>query len=247
MNNRFIIIVPVYNAVKYIEDCLESILSQDYDNYELVVMDDCSTDGTWEKIGQVCNRHGASFSMCRNESRLECPLANFIKGVELFSFDKKDILCFVDGDDALAGDDVLPYLNSVYQDPEVWLTYGQFMPMSLKYPPFCKPIPDTRLYRKSKLWMASHLKTFRRGLFDKINDKDLRGVDGNYYKRVADTAIIYPMIEMCGQKHMRFIEKILYIYNDMNPASEMYTNAIEQERLAKEIREKPCYEELTAL
>jgi hypothetical protein len=84
-------------------------------------------------------------------------------------------------------------------------------------------------------------------LWDKIIDADLRGSDGEYYKRVADCAYLYPMIEMCGQRHMRFIEKILYIYNDMNPASEMYTNAIEQERLAKEIREKPCYEELTAL
>ena len=42
------VMVPVYNAKEFIVECLDSILSQDYQNLELVVSDDCSTDGTQE-------------------------------------------------------------------------------------------------------------------------------------------------------------------------------------------------------
>ena len=40
------VMVPVYNAEDYIEECLDSILNQDYKNIEIVVSDDCSSDNT---------------------------------------------------------------------------------------------------------------------------------------------------------------------------------------------------------
>ncbi len=44
------IIVPVYNVQDYIAECIESILSQDYQDYELIIVDDGSTDAS----GQIC-------------------------------------------------------------------------------------------------------------------------------------------------------------------------------------------------
>ena len=43
---RFSIIIPVYNVEKYLGECLESIAGQDYDDYEVVIVDDGSTDGS---------------------------------------------------------------------------------------------------------------------------------------------------------------------------------------------------------
>ena len=47
------IIIPVYNAEKYISECLDSILSQSFTDFELLLIDDGSKDKTWEKIEEA--------------------------------------------------------------------------------------------------------------------------------------------------------------------------------------------------
>lgn len=49
----FSVIVPVYNVEKYIGKCIESILSQNYDSYELLLIDDGSTDAS----GRICDEY----------------------------------------------------------------------------------------------------------------------------------------------------------------------------------------------
>jgi len=46
MNPKYSIIIPARNGGKYLEACIETIITQSYDNYELIVSDDHSTDGT---------------------------------------------------------------------------------------------------------------------------------------------------------------------------------------------------------
>lgn len=43
---KFSIIIPAYNVADYLENCVESILKQAYDNYEIIIVDDGSTDET---------------------------------------------------------------------------------------------------------------------------------------------------------------------------------------------------------
>ncbi|OQS57845.1 glycosyl transferase family A, partial [Actinobacillus suis] len=40
------IIMPVYNAEEYIEEAIKSVLNQTYSNWELILVDDCSTDNS---------------------------------------------------------------------------------------------------------------------------------------------------------------------------------------------------------
>ena len=40
------VIIPIYNAEKYIEQCLKSLLNQTLKNFEVIVIDDCSTDNS---------------------------------------------------------------------------------------------------------------------------------------------------------------------------------------------------------
>ncbi len=55
------VIVPVYNEEKYLRRCIDCILSQDYENLELVLMDDGSDDGS----AAICESYAASDLRCR--------------------------------------------------------------------------------------------------------------------------------------------------------------------------------------
>ena len=51
------IIVPVYNCEEYIEKCIDSILHQTYQNFELIVINDGSKDNTLEKLKKYINKN----------------------------------------------------------------------------------------------------------------------------------------------------------------------------------------------
>ena len=51
--SKISIIVPVYNASRYIDDCIKSILSQDFNEFELLLIDDGSKDNS----GNICDEY----------------------------------------------------------------------------------------------------------------------------------------------------------------------------------------------
>lgn len=48
--NLISVIIPVYNREKSIDVAVQSVLAQSYTNFELILVDDCSTDGSWETL-----------------------------------------------------------------------------------------------------------------------------------------------------------------------------------------------------
>ncbi|MGM0275390.1 MULTISPECIES: glycosyltransferase family 2 protein [Enterococcus] len=47
------VIIPTFNAEKSIKKAIDSILNQTYQNFEIIICDDCSTDGTWEILKEL--------------------------------------------------------------------------------------------------------------------------------------------------------------------------------------------------
>lgn len=54
----FSILIPVYNVEKYLEECLKSVLNQDFRDYEIIIVDDGSTDDS----PQICDRYQKLYS-----------------------------------------------------------------------------------------------------------------------------------------------------------------------------------------
>ena len=48
MHDKVVVIVPVYNVKRYLEQCIRSLKIQDYDHFEVILVDDGSTDGSGE-------------------------------------------------------------------------------------------------------------------------------------------------------------------------------------------------------
>ena len=70
------VIIPVYNGAAWIEECLESVLSQTWENFEVLVLDDHSTDGTTQIVQETARkdqriqlilRNGKGVSAARNQ------------------------------------------------------------------------------------------------------------------------------------------------------------------------------------
>ncbi|MDN7242660.1 glycosyltransferase [Planococcus sp. N028] len=89
------IIVPVYNSESYIGNCITSILKQTYENIEVLLIDDGSTDGS----GKVCNAYAQSDNRIRVVHQENAgPSAARNKGIEAA---RGEYVQFVDGDDTI--------------------------------------------------------------------------------------------------------------------------------------------------
>lgn len=51
------VVLPVYNAAEYLELALNSILTQTYKNFEFIIVDDCSTDGSFKILQEYANKY----------------------------------------------------------------------------------------------------------------------------------------------------------------------------------------------
>ena len=134
MENRYRIIIPAYNCGKWIRRCIWSVVNQNFLNneydgrYQAVFLDDCSIDNTFQVVQNTIQESGEHklnwrfFRRNRNVGALE----NIVYGINSICFNDEDIIILLDGDDALFSNDVITYLDSVYQDPKIQMTYGQY-------------------------------------------------------------------------------------------------------------------------
>ena len=93
MNDLISIVLPVYNGAKYLRESIDSVLAQTYTNWELLIMDDCSTDETPEIVLEYVEKD-PRIHYYRNEQNLRLP-RNLNKG---FSLTKGDYLTWTSDD-----------------------------------------------------------------------------------------------------------------------------------------------------
>jgi len=239
---NFKVIIPVFNSQDWISKCLESLISQKCTNWQSVVIDDNSTDGTLEQIKSVIKKHDvmSNFKVLKRSLNVGA-LENIVYGISMICSDDEDVIVLLDGDDWFPNDEVLSYLNDVYLKEDVWVTYGSFESHLGIHSGFCKPISvPIESYRKST-WVTSHLRTFKYWLWKNVKNEDLKDHAGKYYSMAWDMAIMFPLLEMSGMDKIKFIDRIMYVYNDMNPINDFRKNIMNQISTANEIKSKKPY------
>lgn len=241
-DKKFVIVIPSYNNKNWCEKNIQSSLNQDYTNYRIIFTDDCSSDGTFEKVAElVKNSSNANrVTLVKNTVRIGA-LANLYNMIHSCKDD--EIILTLDGDDWLANNNVLNILNRVYSDNDFWVTYGQYQNSSDGGRGISQPYPrdvvDNTSFRQYT-WCASHLRTFYSWIFKKIKKEDLQQ-NGEFYSMTWDFAIMFPMLEMAGT-HSAFISDILYIYNLDNPINDHKVNISLQQNLDRHLRGKEKYQ-----
>jgi len=105
------VITVTFNSSAYVRDAIDSVLAQQYTNFEYIIGDDCSTDNTWDIIGEYNDPRIRKY---RNAENLqEYPNRN--KAIEMAT---GKYLLFIDGDDILLTHGLGYYVAMIEKFPE---------------------------------------------------------------------------------------------------------------------------------
>lgn len=198
---KFSILVAYYNNYNYFTECYDSILKQTYQEYEIVLVDDCSTDDSYQKIIEL-TKDNPKVKIFRNEENSGVGLTKK-RCIDLAS---GEICGFVDPDDTLT-ENALQIIIENYSENNI-VVYSQFYECDAKLNPI-KLFPHSRAIKNgNKLFFnvffeATHFFTFKREAYYKtsgINDKLTSAVDQDLYLKLYEIG------------NFKFVKAPLYYY-----------------------------------
>jgi len=227
--NRFRIITPSFNNKKWTDVNIDSVLDQTYDNYTVLYVDDCSTDGTYDAVMKKVGNN-SKYTVIRNEKNMGA-IYNYNDYFDILNLDDEDILVHLDGDDWLTGNDVLADLNKFYNENDFWMTYGHLVcydgnhknedgskgrvvdgagPQNLPYHDY---VHKYKLYRND-LWRASHLRTWKWFLYKCIDRNDIVSkITNEDFWTASDLAFQFAALEMCPPEKIGVVPFPTYVFN----------------------------------
>lgn len=116
MNDLISVLMPTYNVADYVEEAVNSILNQTYENFELIIVDDASTDGTFE-ILTALQAKDSRIKLYRNEVNSKiCKTLN-----RALSYAKGDFIARMDGDDISRSDRLEILHDYLISHPDICL------------------------------------------------------------------------------------------------------------------------------
>jgi glycosyltransferase involved in cell wall biosynthesis len=109
------VVIPTYQSAKYIQEAIDSILNQAYKDYEIIVVDDGSTDDTI----QVLKKYGTRIKVIRQENRGAANARN--RGI-LASCG--EYIAFLDSDDVWMPNKLELHINILENNPEIGIVFS---------------------------------------------------------------------------------------------------------------------------
>lgn len=171
----FSIIIPVYNVIDYIKNTIDSIRAQSFSNYELLLIDDGSTDGSDLFIDNIAKSDKRIIAFHQPNSGVS---AARNLGLEKA---KGQWIVFVDGDDALKIDALQILANTIAKHPDVDLIGYGFDRVSTINPNLKNDFNHTELLidcnKTVSMKVLDHYmvwgETFRRDMFNNLRFENL--------------------------------------------------------------------------
>lgn len=200
-NPKISIIVPVYNApIKYLEECIESVINQLYSNWELCIADDKSTD---PKVKETLEKYKKMDKRIKVVYRKEN--GNISKATNsAIDISTGDFIALLDNDDVITRDALYEVAKAINEDKKIDFIYSdedKLNPEGRRCDPYFKSdwSPDTILSNN----YICHLTTFSKKLLDEIGGGERSEFDG-----AQDYDLILRLTEKAHKIY--HIPKILY-------------------------------------
>lgn len=121
IENKISVIIRTYNEKKHIKDVLESLSKQTYTNYEIIIVDSGSNDGTLE----IINKYNIKLVSINKEDFNYSYASNI--GIKKST---GDIVCFLSGHSVPVNKDYLEKMNKIFQDEKIGGCYGEVIALS---------------------------------------------------------------------------------------------------------------------
>lgn len=238
---KILVISPFFNSRDYIQNCIDSVAQQDYENYQHVLVDDSSTDDTLdiakETLSRLPEKIRKKFVIYKTDFNRGALANQYHAMINLAQND--DIIMLLDGDDWLINNNTIFHLyNDLYYQGYEFV-YGSCFSLADKIPLIAQDYPQAvkknKDYRKHLFnWNMpyTHLRTFRKYLINNVDTACFQDVDGNWIKAGGDGALFYSTIEQADPDRIFANKEIICNYNDINPLNDYKVNSIEQNRNA---------------
>ena len=199
-------IIPCYNMGKNFEKLVSSITNQKDERWFCIMIDDMSTDDTWEKIKNIQIKN-PKFHGIKNTSK-KFALKNIVDSSRLYENRNDVIISTIDGDDMLCNPDTVSRVIKEYEDGAdvVWTAHKwdiNGMNISREMPTNVDPYAWP--------WSSSHLRTFRSSMIKSVDNSNFKDLGGEWFKRGYDQALMLPILSLT--KNRKYIDEVCYQYN----------------------------------
>jgi glycosyltransferase involved in cell wall biosynthesis len=195
----FSILIANYNNSKFLDVCLESVYNQTYKNWEVIFVDDYSTDNSLEIINKYADKD-KRIKIFSNEKNNGC---GFTKAA-CVQFASGEICGFLDSDDALLPMALEIMIHKHFECPNAALIYSRRFHCNEKLKK-CDVSEDNTGKFTSQIStpLINHFCSFKKEMYDKTT-----GIDP-YMKRAVDQDL-YLKLEERGD--VVFLPEVLYLY-----------------------------------
>lgn len=165
------VIVGVYNKERFVGECLQSVLAQTYGNWELIVVDDASTDGSLAEVERVVGDDSRVRVLQRetNSGHPSVPRNNAL------AVAKGEILMLLDGDDVWIPNKVEIQVTWMLAHPtyrfchaRCWKVDEDGNILQVRHEAGLPPSGDYRQALAERMWVATSTLAFWRDLYEKV-------------------------------------------------------------------------------